>query len=268
MCQPKRSFYDKFRKLLKEAAKREVAPDNTILMELLVKISSTLKPVACTLRSGEVWSEVEKLLDRLEETEDSAMKKAYLEKIGEAVEKLIEQEVRWNGKLVATLVSLSAFSLLVTPITLMNYIPWASLLLYSLSPTLALMVLFVGGIGTFFANPLMGGAYLVASVIAGAEAPIRVSLEVKRLPRRVDYEEVRRLFLEFYGTREGEELFRFELYQLLLSGRTLEEALAELWERLTTTKISSEEDDEGGEHVGVRGENERAEDRNKTRHHG
>jgi len=268
MCAPKRRFYDEFRKLVERVAKSEVNPDTIILMDLLTSISNQLKPINCTLRTGELWKNALQLLEKAKNTNDIVMMKKYLEKVKEVVEKLVEEESRWGSRVVSLLVLVAALSLMVKPLSLVSYVPWASLLLYQLSPTLSLLALFVGGLVAFYASPLLGALYVAASVVGGIEPPIRVDTEVGEVAFKVNMDELKRLFVEYYGEREGEELFRFELYQLVLSGKTEEEALAELWKRLTSTKIPSKSEGSGREHVSSGRQDERAQDSNEARDHG
>ena len=109
---------------------------------------------------------------------------------------------------------------------------------------------------------------MLTAIVAALEPSLKVDIEVKKVPQKVNAEDVRKLFVEYYGEREGEELFKFELYQLIVSGKTVEEALAELWERLTSTKISSERAEVRGEHVGLRRKDEGTQDSNQARHNG
>jgi len=252
---------------MERVAKSEVNPDTVVLMDLLTSISNQLKPLNCTLRTGELWKKALQLLEKAKNTNDIVMMKKYLEKVREVVEKLIEEESRWGSRVVSLLVLVAALSLMVRPLSLVSYVPWASLLLYQLSPSLSLLSLFLGGLLAFYASPLLGAFYVAASVIGGIEPPIRVDTEVSEAMPKVSKDEVMRLFVEYYGEKEGEELFRFELYQLVLSGKTEEEALAELWKRLTSTKIPSKSKGNGREHVSSGRQDERTQDNNEARNH-
>ncbi len=249
MCRGKELFYRVLENVMERRAKAEVNPDNTIIMELIAQIAQLIKPSSCTIRTASLWPKVTALLERGMKTEDPALMKAYLEKVLEDVKKLVTREENWSARVLSVLVLLSALALLIRPLNAFNYIPWFSLILYALSPVAALAALFVGGLFTIPFNPLLGALYSFASVVVGFEPSLEVDTKVEVKMPRVSREEVERLFIEYYGEREGKELFKFELYQLIISGKTEEEALAELWERLT--KISSGGGTRGGDHVGV-----------------
>ena len=252
-----------------EVAKSEVNEDSIVIMEVLVDLSRRLELVNCTPRTSRLWNSLLELLKKAEETNDYVLKKAYLEKLRDVVPQVIRDERSWLAKGNAILLTTAIISLISGKLTLFNYLPWGALLLYQAFPSLALAALFLGGLMGFYSNPFLSALYLLASITSIVERGGPVDLEVKVPKARVSREEVEELFKKFYGEKTGRELFLFELYQLVISGKTVEEALGELWERLTGTQISSGEgSSEGRERVGAWRKDEGTENNNEASDNG
>jgi len=239
MCRSKENFFLEFERLMVESAKDEVTADSTVVMGILAEASRNLLATPCTPRTSGFWSKLTEFVKKARETNDYYLKKVYAEKIRDGVLALVSSEKEWNAKGNAVLLLSAVISVLAKPLTPISYVPWASLLVYQLSPVAALLLLASSGLAALALKPTLGLLFLISAVGGYLERKVELDLSVPKVARRVSREEVERLFVQYYGERLGRELFRFELYQLILSGRTVEEALSELWERLTNTQISS-----------------------------
>ncbi len=166
----------------------------------------------------------------------------------EGVDKVVKYEIWWRNKAVTVLTVSALIAPLVPNITLATYIPLIAIAISLLDVGLGVLTLLGGGAAVFIKRPIMGGTYVAMALIGLYEKPLDVKLEEPKLEPEVSEEEVRELFRKLYG-REGDEIFEFELKQLIINGYTKKEALIELWKRLTGNNLSSSSNSTKGEHV-------------------
>ena len=249
-CREKAEFLKELKNFSETVAKMEQDPENTIIMELTSSIINLIVINDCTIQSRGFWKKALEFLKKAEYylDKDKSLTKKYLESLSKAIETVVKYEIWWRNKAVTVLVLSALVAPIIPTISLATYVPLIAISISLIDVALGVLALLGGGVGVLFRRPIIGGIYLALSLIGLYEKPLNVELKEPKPEPEISEEEVRNLFRKLYG-KEGDEIFEFELYHLIVNGYTRKEALIELWKRLTGNDLSSSSRRIEGEHV-------------------
>jgi hypothetical protein len=234
-CKEKELFLGALEKVILKYSKMEPTPATISIIERLTELGNLFAPrIPCSPLSSNIWKVLTMKVEDLERL-DLSYSRVLADKLLKGVNDVQRAEWEWQQRVIAMLGGLSVLTLVIHGPSVPFYLTLMSSII-SLSRPLE------GGVFSAIAAIVLGLRYplwgaLAAFVSAGATfsfAPPVLNLEVEereRIPSPRE-EEVLNLFEKVYG-RDGGELFRFELHQLMIYGMTKEEALREIWRRLT-----------------------------------
>jgi len=238
ICEKRKTVLKLLAHKLEELSKATPSPALIDTVDKLIEISHIIDTsTPCAPQSRSYWKQIETLLYKVSKN-NIPYSRNLSSLLLEVIPKIQESEKTWYNSLKVSL-ALSTF------LSFFGYGPFPISYLYLISWLISFPYPLWGGILALLSSVLLASSYLplglvlglliLTSIVAYTPPSITLSVSEKEVIRVSSEEEIVKLFKEIYG-REGEKLFKFELWQLMSAGYSKEEALKELWVRLTGEK--------------------------------
>ena len=223
-------------------------PDDIQLIEVIREIGDLVDPsIPCSFTSWNLWRKAYSILSGMNgKWEELRELKALLEYLRE----LNRFDLEWISMINLTSLATLIFTALLTGPSIPSYLSLLALLTSKSFPletsifsSIAIPFTILIQYSNLYPLAFTIGFFNAFSIFAPFKKKPRYEVMEKRRVRpeiKVSEEEVLRMLAEIYG-KDAKEILDFLIAQLVIEGYTREEALSEIWARLTGQLGGSEE---------------------------